>query len=232
MIKINCKECNKEFYVKNCIKERTKFCSVKCYGESMKGKTSPWMNKGIELTRIRNIENNVAKRIDVRKKMSLTRKERMKNRKIINWTEYGIPQNVRDKMSNSNKNYLIKNPELLIKKSERMKKDIKDGTNKTPCFKSGKENWAYVHGLSNLPYPVIFRDKLKNTIRENYNNNCIMCNKQGKKKLAIHHIDYNKNNCEINNLIPLCNSCHQITNTKNKRKYFTWQFNIYKKLFN
>jgi len=36
------------------------------------------------------------------------------------------------------------------------------------------------------------------------------------KRLCIHHIDYNKNNCNINNLIALCQKCHMLTNTKRK----------------
>lgn len=42
------------------------------------------------------------------------------------------------------------------------------------------------------------------------------------KKLNIHHIDYNKNNSNPNNLISLCVNCHMITN--GNRKYWTKVF--------
>lgn len=43
------------------------------------------------------------------------------------------------------------------------------------------------------------------------------------KKLSIHHIDYNKNNTNSNNLISLCNSCHSKTNYN--KKYWINYFN-------
>ena len=33
-----------------------------------------------------------------------------------------------------------------------------------------------------------------------------------KRKLDVHHIDYNKQNCKENNLISLCQNCHITTN--------------------
>ncbi len=47
------------------------------------------------------------------------------------------------------------------------------------------------------------------------------------KKLDVHHIDYDKTNNNIENLIILCGSCHTKTNGKNNREYWT---NYYKKL--
>jgi len=44
---------------------------------------------------------------------------------------------------------------------------------------------------------------------------CQLCGKtkeQNKEKLSIHHIDYNKDNCDPKNLISLCGSCHVKTN--------------------
>ena len=33
------------------------------------------------------------------------------------------------------------------------------------------------------------------------------------KQLSVHHIDYDKKNNTLNNLIPLCMRCHSMTNT-------------------
>ena len=35
---------------------------------------------------------------------------------------------------------------------------------------------------------------------------------RGKRDLHVHHIDYNKKNHSVANLIPLCGSCHMKTN--------------------
>ncbi len=50
-----------------------------------------------------------------------------------------------------------------------------------------------------------------------------MCNKQqGDISHAVHHIDYDKKNCDPTNLITLCFSCHGKTNYNRKKwiKYF------------
>jgi len=77
---------------------------------------------------------------------------------------------------------------------------------------SGNPNWK--GGIQNLPYcelwsNIDFRESIK--FRDNYSclNPC--CNKKS-NIIVIHHIDYNKENCERNNLITLCNSCNVIAN--------------------
>ncbi|MBN1467753.1 MAG: HNH endonuclease [Fusobacteriaceae bacterium] len=74
-----------------------------------------------------------------------------------------------------------------------------------------KENHHhYKGGQSNL-YPIEFSNKLKQEIRLRDNYTCQLCKIKEKnycKKLAIHHIDYNKNNCKKDNLITLCNQCN------------------------
>jgi len=46
--------------------------------------------------------------------------------------------------------------------------------------------------------------------------------KINKKQLDVHHINYNKKNCDINNLVSLCRSCHMKTNFNREYwiKYF------------
>ena len=53
----------------------------------------------------------------------------------------------------------------------------------------------------------IMRKMILKNIKE-----CSLCHQE--KPLAIHHIDYNKENNNIKNLIPLCFSCHSKTNFK------------------
>lgn len=51
----------------------------------------------------------------------------------------------------------------------------------------------------------------RNFILKRDNFTCQECNKNN-KTFAIHHIDYDKNNNSLNNLITLCVSCHSKTN--------------------
>lgn len=76
---------------------------------------------------------------------------------------------------------------------------------------TGKDSPHYVHGQGNFPYPNEFSDTLKTKIRKRDNNKCQKCGKLEKdhfRKLDIHHIDYNKFNCDELNLISLCTGCH------------------------
>ena len=58
---------------------------------------------------------------------------------------------------------------------------------------------------------IIFNEKLKDKIRYRDNYCCNICNKHQnelKYKLAVHHIDLDKQNNTFENLISLCRSCH------------------------
>lgn len=67
------------------------------------------------------------------------------------------------------------------------------------------------------PYPRIWKDKLKNKIKQRDGNKCVFC--ESSHPLEVHHIDYNKQNCGEENLITLCKKCHTITH---HNRYF-WQ---------
>ena len=80
-------------------------------------------------------------------------------------------------------------------------------------FGNLSRNWQ--GGLSHQGYPHYFNDKLKLEIRSRDNFICQYCNiseknytKQTNHCLDIHHIDYNKDNCNNLNLITLCNKCN------------------------
>ena len=78
----------------------------------------------------------------------------------------------------------------------------------------------YVGGyITNKKYPAEFDDELKEQVRARDGYCCQICGKpqveeqrdQG-RSLSIHHIDYDKSNSAIDNLISLCTSCHSETN--------------------
>jgi 5-methylcytosine-specific restriction endonuclease McrA len=73
------------------------------------------------------------------------------------------------------------------------------------------------------PYSVDWTTTLKISIRQRDRYTCQICGKQqGDNAFSVHHIDYNKQNCNPENLITLCNSCHSKTNYNRKEwiEYF------------
>jgi DNA-directed RNA polymerase subunit RPC12/RpoP len=89
-----------------------------------------------------------------------------------------------------------------------------------------KENHpSWKGGLSFLPYPPVFDDKLKDRIRERDGNKCYLCGKTEEmegQKLNVHHIDYDKNNCLETNFITLCRICNIKVNTNRE----CWKFRL------
>jgi len=59
-----------------------------------------------------------------------------------------------------------------------------------------------------------FSDEHREKIRNKFNRQCFMCHDSEPKdyKLSVHHINYNKNDHDETNLVPLCKRCHNITN--------------------
>src|SRR3990167_7883641 len=74
----------------------------------------------------------------------------------------------------------------------------------------------------NYPYSIDFDFKLKEVVRARDYIICQLCNRKSKRKLSVHHIDYNKQNSNEKNLISLCQSCHAKTNDNRSfwRRYF------------
>lgn len=114
---------------------------------------------------------------------------------------------------------------------------VKTNTGRTH-FKKGQTgnkcvNWK--GGISFEPYGLKFNNELKDKIRKRDGYRCQECfrhqnelfknTKNGYKscKLYVHHIDYDKKNCNSRNLISLCLSCHMKTNwnRSNWTKYFS-----------
>ena len=99
-----------------------------------------------------------------------------------------------------------------------------------PNWQGGKANHLYGPGWTiTLKEKIKARDAWKCQVCEVPQEECL-------KTLVVHHIDYNKKNLNHNNLITLCRTCHNKTNTN--RKYWEVYFknrrqkneNIYSKL--
>lgn len=86
-------------------------------------------------------------------------------------------------------------------------------------------NWR--GGASLIRYPREFSKSFKDRIRARYGFKCQECScpqEECTRKLHIHHIDFDKHNLSINNLIPLCPSCHSKT-VGNKDKWIKYYSN-------
>lgn len=112
--------------------------------------------------------------------------------------------------------FLVKNLATLSQKGNHFCSD--ECQNKYHGLHYNNENNPnYINGESRNPYPKEFNISLKRAVRELYNNcdffsglhkNIISLN----RILSCHHIDYNKKNNDIHNLIPLSTSNHTKTN--------------------
>lgn len=93
---------------------------------------------------------------------------------------------------------------------------------------SGEKCSAWKGGISFEPYCFKFNDEFKERVREFFDRKCVICGRTesgNKRKLDVHHVDYNKNTCCDNSIplfVTLCMSCHPKTNTK--RKYWEDRF--------
>ena len=99
------------------------------------------------------------------------------------------------------------------------------------CYR-GLNHQSYIHGNGNLPYSVDFNHKLKQKIRERNSFKCQKCglkesnHYRGQKRinLTIHHVDYNKQNSNEQNLITLCHKCNIKTNTQRDYWYAYYKY--------
>jgi 5-methylcytosine-specific restriction endonuclease McrA len=101
---------------------------------------------------------------------------------------------------------------LGVERSEEFK-------NKIRLANLGEKNPLWRGGRSFKPYTTDWTETLKRSIRERDHYTCQLCGEiQSKEALSIHHIDYDKQNCNPNNLISLCRTCHLKTN--HNREYW------------
>ncbi|RZN62187.1 MAG: hypothetical protein EF811_03460 [Methanonatronarchaeia archaeon] len=76
---------------------------------------------------------------------------------------------------------------------------------------SGEGNHQWRGGASFEPYGTEFNEELKEQIRERDEYCCVLCGGSSDgRELSVHHIDRDKTNNSMSNLISLCRSCHQL----------------------
>ena len=68
-----------------------------------------------------------------------------------------------------------------------------------------KNHWNWKGGKSFEPYSIDWTETLRRSIRERDNYICQLCSQYGNN---VHHINYDKKNCNPENLINLCIRCN------------------------
>lgn len=108
-----------------------------------------------------------------------------------------------------------KNPNYGVKTSDETKRKLSKAL--TGKMRGDKHpNWK--GGIAHKPYSVDWTKTLKKSIRERDKYTCKLCGAaQGDITFDVHHIDYDRNNCDPRNLILLCKSCHMKTNFNRKK---------------
>ncbi len=186
-------------------------------GRIKKGNT-PW-NKGLPQTQ------------ECKNKISYSKKGQ------VSWNK-GTPQSVEAKEKNKLAHVGLydgnKNPFYGRKHSEESKIQMSKTKTGIPQSaeliesKTGANSSKWIGGKSFEPYSIIFNNKFKKNIRERDAYRCQDCGileKESNIKLHIHHIDYNKQNNKLTNLISLCKSCHGKTNIN--REYWQRRYEIF-----
>jgi len=130
-----------------------------------------------------------------------------------------LPTSVREKMSATMK---LRGHEPKIKfvgKGEENpfygKHHSEETRKKMSELKKGEKGSNWQGGKSFEFYPQDWTDDLKESIRKRDNYICQECGihqDELNRKLHVHHIDYDKKNCNPINLITLCIPCHMKTN--------------------
>lgn len=127
-----------------------------------------------------------------------------KIKKWMKWNKNGIGHSVSEESIERIRNM---NKGKIMSKETRKKLSIAHKWKKNKEYKEWSES----------EYTLNWTQTLKRSIRERDWYMCQMpwCNKpQRDIAHSVHHIDYNKSNCNPENLITLCNVCHAKTNYK------------------
>lgn len=131
------------------------------------------------------------------------------------WKGKHLLEEVKKKISKGNKGKIVS--EETRKKLSLLKRGsgnsnfgrVYSNEEKKKFGQPGEKNPNWRGGIQYKPYPSEWNRELKKSIleRDNYQCQNPTCRKKN-DILNIHHIDYNKENCSLENLITLCNSCN------------------------
>jgi len=90
---------------------------------------------------------------------------------------------------------------------------------KNPMYGMSREKSpVWRGGVTFIPYPFEYGVRWRKEIKERDFNTCQVCGVCRPRGVHVHHIDYNKENCDPLNMITLCPPCHG--KTKKGREYW------------
>jgi len=127
------------------------------------------------------------------------------------WNKNKKTGKIKDEIKNSKK-YLIRNKKISINKkgkkfTKEQRKSYKNYWKSLKTKMKGEKNPSWKGGVKYEEYGYSWTTELKKETRKRDKWQCQICLCKN-KKLIVHHIDMNKKNCNLNNLITLCQSCH------------------------
>ncbi len=213
-IKIKCFNCGKIFYVYPYRKDTARYCSRKCLNNSKIGITKTFFKKVKCLSCAEFFKVSINNKDQSTRKYCSLKCYRQKR-------SSGYYQNHRKCIYCGNLYYKGRQKAKFcsrrcfhkwsVGKLTVWNKSLK-GIHLSPKseFRPGEKHIFWQGGISKEPYPFEFTDDLKLYIKHIYLCRCQMC--ETSKDLMVHHIDYDKKNIYLNNLIPLCRRCHSKTN--------------------
>jgi len=159
------------------------------------------------MNRLPDSENTIKKKSESHKGMVYTEERNKK-----------VSESLKDKPKSEEQKRKQSITMSLLPRDEEWCKHIGDS-------KRGSKHFNWQGGKSFEPYGLEFNDELREKIRIRDGYQCQECfkfqnelrTKSGRKYLLmIHHIDYDKGNNNLDNLITLCRICHAKTNYKRK----------------
>lgn len=233
MMIVKCKQCEKEFrtYPSRIVRGRGRYCSKECQYQSMSNrikKVCVMCEERFEVISSRKNQRYCSNRCrfsDENYKDSIN----MDGLKLGHGWNKGLP------LSDGLKEKL-RIAHLGKKHSEETKRKISQNnaraqegmtwTSEMIERLSGKNASNWQGGKSFELYGVEFNGRLKSLIRKRDGYVCQECGYSQKdlsEELSVHHIDYDKENNDEENLISLCRACHSQTNygRDDWSKYFT-----------
>lgn len=84
--------------------------------------------------------------------------------------------------------------------------------------KCGKSSPNWKGGTAFLPYDTEFNEHRRQSVKKRDGNQCVICGideiehiEMTNRHLSVHHIDYDKTNSRLSNLVTLCTTCHNRT---------------------
>ena len=93
---------------------------------------------------------------------------------------------------------------------------------KLSATRQGARNNNWRGGTSFVPYVSDWTATLRRSIRERDHYVCRLCGaQQTDRAFDVHHVDYDKTNCDPVNLVTLCSRCHSMTNG-NRQRWTAW----------